>query len=207
MLGCGRASCQRLPLENGDKIFNTLLYVCMYTPTYFRRDDGMLYKEGACSDSACPDSTTCFPYRGQADITGGVTGSYCGEITLNSYTSTNAISYRTKALIRMIGSVQGSETNNSLIMRRHSLFDAWPNSSNPTSEAIISKFDPFENSVSSPISQYLVITIISKHAYVSRCILLFLASGIGEANPIVPEGPTVPVVTRGKWSIITTSSS
>ena len=83
MVGCGKAECPRLPLENGDKVFGTLLFVCKYTPTFFSRDDGTLYREGPCSGSTCPtDAPSCFQYAGRDDVAGGVrvnTGSFCGE--------------------------------------------------------------------------------------------------------------------------------
>ncbi len=81
MLGCGRAHCQRLPLETGDKVFNTLLFVCKYTPTFFSRDDGLLYRDGPCSDSTCSSGTSCVQYAGQARS--AISGSYCGKATAN----------------------------------------------------------------------------------------------------------------------------
>lgn len=82
------ATCPRLPLENGDKVFGTLLFVCKYLPAYFSRGDGQLYKKGPCLSSTCPiDAPTCVPFEGSVEGEEGeeATGLYCGKST--PYTS------------------------------------------------------------------------------------------------------------------------
>ena len=82
-VGCAMTSCPRLPLDDGNKVLGTLLFVCKYLPAYFSRVDGQLYKEGPCLSSSCPtDVPNCVPFEGSV---GGeeeedkVTGLYCGE--------------------------------------------------------------------------------------------------------------------------------
>ena len=82
LIGCGVADCPILPLDNGVKIFRTRLFVCVYSPIYFSREDGSLYREGPCSDTSCPtEANRCVEFRGAVEGVDGMPGSYCGEDT------------------------------------------------------------------------------------------------------------------------------
>ena len=86
-MGCAVEKCDRLALENGGKVFGTLSYVCKYAPTFFLRGDGQLYREGPCTESACPtDAGNCVQFGGNVGgALGGASdtaGKYCGESSL-----------------------------------------------------------------------------------------------------------------------------
>lgn len=83
MMACAIASCDRLALDNGDRVLGTQFLVCKYTPTYFSREDGQLYRPGPCSSSGCStDARSCVSFGGAV---GGVAGGdggdglYCGK--------------------------------------------------------------------------------------------------------------------------------
>lgn len=85
-MACEMVNCERLPLETGTKITRTQFLVCKYSPTFFRREDALLYREGPCSSSACPTdaSSSCVPFGGdvggEAENGGGAgEGLYCGK--------------------------------------------------------------------------------------------------------------------------------
>ena len=191
MLGCGRATCQRLPLENGDKVFNTLLFVCKYTPTFFSRDDGMLYREGPCSDSTCPpDSPSCFQYAGQ-----NKSGFFCGERPASI--SPRTFPPNPSSPLNFVQHQNALKKGSDLLLSvGHSRLHV------PSVGSDIKIFfDKMPCSWSDYDLSRTYITIICIRNPANLLKYFFLLVGSGPGNPQVPEDPTPPRIQRGEWAL------